>query len=1182
MSGSVELQPSDVVIRAFGHDWDEPTYAWSADNGSVVATRVCKHDANHAETEAVRTTAKTTKETSCAKPGEVVYTATFANEAFKTQTKEVEVAPLAHTPGDAVLENEVAPTCEKDGSRDVVSYCTVCHKELTRVHEVIPATGHSWSAWTVTTPATCEGRGVETRACQNDSSHMETRQIEALGHDWDEGTLTVAPTCSAEGTRVYTCRHDASHTRTETVEKLRHQTAHRTEKISAATCTQGERSWDVTYCTVCGEVIERQLMEGEPLGHDWDAPTYTWSEDNGLVTAKRVCAHDESHVELETVETTNRVIAAATCTKAGEVVYEATFENDAFASQSKTTELPALGHEWGEASYAWAEDNAFVVATRSCMHDESHVEAEIASCTAEVTKQPTCTEAGETAYTATFQNLAFAPQSKVVEDLEPLGHEAGPAVREQVVAATCEEAGSYELVTNCARCGEELSREEVTVPALGHDWGVWKTTTEATCVSAGIQTRTCKNDASHVETREVAVLGHDWGEWSVTERATCTKAGLETRVCRNDDAHVETREVAALGHDWGDWYVAKAPTCTERGIEKRTCKNDSDHGEAHFIDALGHDWVEPTYVWAEDDASVTATRACSRDETHVEAETVAVTSTVTKPATCTEDGETTLVARFENDSFKEQSKTIVLPATGHEPATPVRENLIEATCTEAGSFESVTYCKLCGEGLLRTQEYLSPLGHSWDEGVVTLAPTCEDEGVRTYTCRNDASHTRTEALPALGHDWSPWEVTVPSSEDSEGEESRVCRHDSSHVQTRVIPALGHEHQLVKVEAIQPTCIEDGNVEYWVCDKGEHPCGRFFLDQDAQQEVSYEDVVILALGHTWDEGVVTVEPSCTVDGVRVHTCGICGATKEEPEEKTLHENEWVDETIIEPTCMARGYHWHVLRCVKCGEAMTRLLREDAPLGHDWGEPTYTWSEDDSSVTATRVCARDASHVESETVAVTTTVTREATKTEDGEKVLTATFANPVFSPQEKVVAIPATGEPDDPTPEDFSYAIVEGANSTWTRGSGEPVVMVVKRSLADETCFAHFSGVRIDGVALDDGDFEARSGSTVITFRPGYLQTLATGGHEVDILFDDGSVSTTLTVLEASSGPVDPTPEPDAEQPVTPDGGSNRSSGGSATPASSLRAVIPQTGDVMGLRHALLALASCGMLALYVG
>lgn len=41
---------------------------------------------------------------------------------------------------------------------------------------------HAWGEWTVTTPATCEAEGVETRTCECGES--ETRAIAALGHEW--------------------------------------------------------------------------------------------------------------------------------------------------------------------------------------------------------------------------------------------------------------------------------------------------------------------------------------------------------------------------------------------------------------------------------------------------------------------------------------------------------------------------------------------------------------------------------------------------------------------------------------------------------------------------------------------------------------------------------------------------------------------------------------------------------------------------------------------------------------------------------------------------------------------------------------------------------------------------------------------------------------------------------------
>ncbi len=67
---------------------------------------------------------------------------------------------------------------------------------------------------------------------------------------------------------------------------------------------------------------------------------------------------------------------------------------------------------------------------------------------------------------------------------------------------------------------------------------------------------------------------------------------------------------------------------------------------------------------------------------------------------------------------------------------------LEPGCTTSGS-KSI-HCKLCTETKSATE--IAPSGHSWDEGVVTVAATCKKEGVRTYTCINDASHSKKEAV----------------------------------------------------------------------------------------------------------------------------------------------------------------------------------------------------------------------------------------------------------------------------------------------------------------------------------------------------------------------------------------------------------------------------------------------------
>ena len=81
---------------------------------------------------------------------------------------------------------ETLPTCTKDGEK--VWECSRCGMKKT---EKIPALGHDWGAWTVTTPATCTNEGVETRICNRDPSHVETRTIPTTGHNWvDNGNGT--------------------------------------------------------------------------------------------------------------------------------------------------------------------------------------------------------------------------------------------------------------------------------------------------------------------------------------------------------------------------------------------------------------------------------------------------------------------------------------------------------------------------------------------------------------------------------------------------------------------------------------------------------------------------------------------------------------------------------------------------------------------------------------------------------------------------------------------------------------------------------------------------------------------------------------------------------------------------------------------------------------------------------
>lgn len=98
-----------------------------------------------------------------------------------------------------------------------------------------------------------------------------------------------------------------------------------------------------------------------------------------------------------------------------------------FSDENGMTEItdvtiPATGHTWGEPVYTWNEDNTTCTATRTCNNDETHIATATATVTSEQTKAPTCTEMGETTYTATFSVDWAEKQTKTVMDIPATGH----------------------------------------------------------------------------------------------------------------------------------------------------------------------------------------------------------------------------------------------------------------------------------------------------------------------------------------------------------------------------------------------------------------------------------------------------------------------------------------------------------------------------------------------------------------------------------------------------------------------------------------------------------------------------------------------------------------------------------------------------------------------------------------
>ena len=107
----------------------------------------------------------------------------------------------------------------------------------------------------------------------------------------------------------------------------------------------------------------------------------------------------------------------ATCTTSGSKSHHC----ERCGAKGNVTEIPALGHQWGEPVYTWSEDNTTCTATRTCENNDEHSQTATATVTSEPTKAPTCTEMGEMTYMATFTEEWAVEQTKT-EGIPATGH----------------------------------------------------------------------------------------------------------------------------------------------------------------------------------------------------------------------------------------------------------------------------------------------------------------------------------------------------------------------------------------------------------------------------------------------------------------------------------------------------------------------------------------------------------------------------------------------------------------------------------------------------------------------------------------------------------------------------------------------------------------------------------------
>ena len=137
-----------------------------------------------------------------------------------------------------------------------------------------------------------------------------------------------------------------------------------------------------------------------------------------------------------------------------------------------------------------------------------------------------------------------------------------------------------------------------------------------------------------------------------------------------------------------------------------------------------------------------------------------------------------------------------------------------------------------------------------------------------------------------------------------------------------------------------------------------------------------------------------------------------------------------------------------------------------------------------------------------------------------------------------------------TPETPEYRITAGANGVWTKGSATGLTFQANGPLDK------FTGIQVDGEALDSDDYTATSGSTVVTLEPTCLETLTEGKHHLTVLYTDGQCGTSFTVQAAKEDPAD---DPDDDPTEDTEKKSSKKSD-KATKTASKKSGTPKTGD----------------------
>lgn len=451
------------------------------------------------------------------------------------------------------------------------------------------------------------------------------------------------------------------------------------------------------------------------------------------------------------------------------------------------------------------------------------------------------------------------------------------------VPKTCTEDGREDLI--CLRCWEILDTR--VIPA-SHDI-VYIEGVLPTCTSEGYEAYDyCWRCEENTPDVILPSLPHEYLPEYLISETTCVEAERWYAVCSGCDRGEIIRVGEPLGHDLKN--TPKAPTCTENGYEEYWTCSRCYYRDGILIPATGHTYeaivTSPT---CREEGYTTYTCHCG--DTYVGDYTGRIPhefgqERVIMAPTCEMAGwaaKTCLHCPYEYH--------YTLATLPHQWITVEAQN---PTCTSDGWY-AYHWCTGCGASDIIIRP---ATGHNYRYHS-NVSAGCLDDGYTVYQCDRCESLYMDDYEKALGHSYTVWSIVTEATCEADGLQLSKCDRCGTE-QTKIIKASGHE--LNYFQAVDPTCTNDGFLEYEACLKCDYST----------------KVVLEAKGHAYQIRVVA--PTCTAQGYTLHRCHCGFSYKDEYQTPTGHNLQ--EQVMMDPTCEHRG-EAHVW-CVNCSYTEYKVL------------------------------------------------------------------------------------------------------------------------------------------------------------------------------------------------------------------------------------------------------------------